>query len=158
MQVVPRSYYTQRNDLIWSTIEIIHELQDSKGNQKYCAMQSRGTRRCRCWLGSCSRRRRAASTCPSCPRRRRGCGCPSGRASTTPKSSMGTNCEAGRELDAFKTCSERISVSNIYLQNHKYIIGTFAFHLWKNTSSICYYILIFSRIRWGMLQICGFVP
>ena len=40
MQVVPRSYYTQRNDLIWSTIEILHELQDSKGNQKYCAIQS----------------------------------------------------------------------------------------------------------------------
>ena len=40
MQGVPRSYYTQRNDLIWSTIEILHELQDSKGNQKYCAIQS----------------------------------------------------------------------------------------------------------------------
>ena len=30
MKVVPRSYYTQRNYLIWSTIEILHELQDSK--------------------------------------------------------------------------------------------------------------------------------
>ena len=33
MQGVPRSYYTQRNDLIWSTIEILHELLNSTDNK-----------------------------------------------------------------------------------------------------------------------------
>ena len=40
MQAVQRSYYTQRNDLIWSTIEILHELLNSRDNQKYCAIRN----------------------------------------------------------------------------------------------------------------------
>ena len=34
MQVVPRRYDSQRNNLIWSTTEIIDEQRDSKGNRK----------------------------------------------------------------------------------------------------------------------------
>ena len=31
---------TLKDIIIWSTIEILNELQDSKGNQKYCAIRS----------------------------------------------------------------------------------------------------------------------
>ena len=39
-KLFPRSYDSQRNYLLWSTVEILDEQRDSKGNQKYFAIRN----------------------------------------------------------------------------------------------------------------------